>query len=270
VVVECTPTNVILRATGTQLSFQEMQSPTNALKTELQRIEKNSATEYLTILAEPEAVEVFRAVRKLAANYPRIDVGYDVIGGDVATGNNSMNPARPTAQPDVKPRPRQISKQPVFFECRHNQVFYIDKPALDDQASRVLPGPPSEPLGDPPVPDSNPKALAEKIRQAQIETKYYKIVPADLTRYCLTLEPKPDTEGDVSEMLAKPGSIFLTDLARLDRNAQYILFLVRGDSYAVFRRARSAAEESGFDVGFEILGSTEPIKFGTGGNSVGR
>src|SRR5437667_5852449 len=42
--------------------------------------------------------------------------------------------------PVFKPTPRATitNKQPVFFECRANEVFYLDKEGLDAQVAKAL------------------------------------------------------------------------------------------------------------------------------------
>src|ERR1043166_594266 len=42
--------------------------------------------------------------------------------------------------PIFRPTPRAVpsNKQAVFFECRSNEVFYIDKEGLDSQVAKLL------------------------------------------------------------------------------------------------------------------------------------
>jgi hypothetical protein len=58
-------------------------------------------------------------------------------------------------------------------------------------------------------------------------------------------------------------------LTSLDKDKQYIAFLVRDDSFNVFRKARQVADSLGLDTGWELLGVGEPIKFGEGGTAIG-
>src|SRR5262245_22606522 len=36
------------------------------------------------------------------------------------------------------PRAKLTDKQPVFFECRGNEIFFLDKDGLDDQVAKLL------------------------------------------------------------------------------------------------------------------------------------
>ena len=84
----------------------------------------------------------------------------------------------------------------------------------------------------------------------------------------MALEPKPEAHGDDQNALIDPSSNFQKWLRKLNFNNNYIVFLVRDDSYAIFRLARDIADKTGYDVGWEMLDHYEPIKFGTGGQMV--
>lgn len=70
------------------------------------------------------------------------------------------------------------------------------------------------------------------------------------------------------EELENPNSNFQAILSQLVRSNQYIAFLVRDDSFNIFRKARQVADTAGFDTGWELLGIDEPIKFGEGGTAI--
>jgi hypothetical protein len=63
-------------------------------------------------------------------------------------------------------------------------------------------------------------------------------------------------------------SQFQAILSQLSKTNQYVAFLVRDDSFSVFRKARQIADEAGFETGWELLGIDEPIKFGEGGTAI--
>ena len=69
--------------------------------------------------------------------------------------------------------------------------------------------------------------------------------------------------------MTNQNSKFHAALRALNKESQYAVFLVRDDSFQVFRIARLEADHAGFDIGWELLGIDEPIKFGAGGTSIG-
>jgi hypothetical protein len=70
------------------------------------------------------------------------------------------------------------------------------------------------------------------------------------------------------EEMQYPNSKFQAILSQLVKSNQYIAFLVRDDSFTIFRKARQVADAAGFDTGWELLGIDEPIKFGEGGTAI--
>ena len=81
--------------------------------------------------------------------------------------------------------------------------------------------------------------------------------------------PVPGAMGETPAALEAANSKYQATLALLDKDHQYIAFLVRDDSFNVFRKARQVADAQGFDAGWELLGIDEPIKFGEGGTAIG-
>jgi hypothetical protein len=82
------------------------------------------------------------------------------------------------------------------------------------------------------------------------------------------LEARPGVSGESAVDLENPNSKYREILSRLDKDKQYIAFLVRDDSFNVFRKARQVADNLGLDTGWELLGIDEPIKFGAGGTAI--
>lgn len=88
----------------------------------------------------------------------------------------------------------------------------------------------------------------------------------------MALDPRPGVRGENAKQIKAPTSRFQNVLLSLDKEARYIAFyiafLVRDDSFDVFRAARLEADRLGFDIGWKLLGEGEPIKFGAGGTGV--
>ena len=155
-----------------------------------------------------------------------------------------------------------LEKQPMFFECRNNQVFYVDKVGLDEKVAQILstlaPGAKS---GD-------PTGFVKAISGNEVGNEFYKVAPSYLLAMIMALEPRPEVHGDAFDALTDTSSNFQQWLRKLNYNNNYLVFLVRDDSFTVFRQARDIADKVGYDVGWELLDRDEPIKFGTGGQVV--
>jgi|GEM_PF-4780844 len=125
----------------------------------------------------------------------------------------------------------------VMFECRGDELFPVEKEALEAQAKRGAVGPP-------------------------IADAWYEVEPLFLMMGILALKPRPDVHGEGVELLAKPESPFRAKLAQLDRAKHHLVFLVRDDSFLIYRHAQALAEEAGFQTSWELLGAGESIKLG--------
>jgi len=161
------------------------------------------------------------------------------------------------------PRAQPTNKQGVFFECRTNELFYIDKAGLDDQVAKLM-SRPNLKLGGGDI-----ESFMKAIQSEEVGNAYYKVDPRYLLVGRVALEARPGVPGETLVELDDPKSKLRAILSQLDKDQQYIVFLVRDDSFSVFRKARQVADEQGFDTGWELLGIDEPIKFGEGGTVIG-
>ena len=166
--------------------------------------------------------------------------------------------------PVFKPTPRAMAsnKQPFFFECRNHEVFSVDKAGLDDQVAKLLgtlaPG----------VRGGDMTQFLKAIQGQEVGNTYYKVNPNYLLAAIMALDARTNTHGEAAAKLEDPNSHFQGILGQLNSKVQYLVFLVRDDSFDVFRKARAVADKQNFDVGWELLGEGEPIKFGAGGKSI--
>jgi hypothetical protein len=166
--------------------------------------------------------------------------------------------------PVFKPTPRAVptDKSPVFFECRNDHIYYVDKDGLDSQVAKLLstlnPGFRSGDLSN----------FLKAIGGQEIGNEYYRVDPKYLLVGVMALDLRPDARGEDDKVIQSPNSRFGTALAQIDTKTRYIAFLVRDDSFNVFRKARHFADKADFDSGWELLGADEPIKFGAGGVAI--
>ena len=166
--------------------------------------------------------------------------------------------------PIYRPPPKaQITdKHPVFFECREAQVFFVDMVGLDEKVEQMLT------TLTPNMRSGDPTGFIKAISGNEVGNEYYKVAPSYLLAMIMALEPRPGVRGDDKASMEEPGSAFQRRLRKLNAKGEYIVFLVRDDSFDAFRQARDLVEKEGFDTGWEMLEKNEPIKFGTGGSVV--
>ena len=153
-------------------------------------------------------------------------------------------------------------KNPVFFECRDDQVFFIDKVELDEKVEQMLSS------MSPNMRSGDPTGFVKYLSGNEVGNKYYKVIPSYLLAMMMALEPKPGVRGDDGDSIREPSSQFQRCLHSCNHDTQYAVFLVRGKSFSIFKQARRVADTLGFDIGWEMLDENEPIKFGTGGSAV--
>ncbi|MGD1018864.1 MAG: hypothetical protein ABSA12_06040 [Verrucomicrobiia bacterium] len=160
------------------------------------------------------------------------------------------------------PRAKITSKQGVFFECRTNELFFVDKAGLDDQVEKLMS------TLNPGIRGGDLESFLKAIQGQEVGNAYYKVDPRYLLVGQIGLEARPGVAGETISGLADQNSKFQAILSQLDKSRQYIAFLVRDDSFTMFRKARQVADEAGFETGWELLGIDEPIKFGEGGTAI--
>ena len=168
-----------------------------------------------------------------------------------------------TKVPELTMTPKTITtdKQPVFFECRSNELFAVDLGRLQDQVADAL-------SRADPVTKSSMADMIKVIQARQITNEYYRVNANYLLTGMVALEPRAFTPGESIERINDQKGKYQYILSQLNPAKQYIAFLVRDNSFLVFRRAREIADKVGFDVGWELLGSDEAIKFGAGGANI--
>ena len=169
-----------------------------------------------------------------------------------------------TKIPELSMTPKAIptTKSAMFFECRGDELFFVDKEKLDSQIATELS------KLDPSVRSGDIQQFLRIIQATDLGNENYKVVPSYLLTMIVALEPRPGVPGIRPETLENPSGKFQTILGQLDKEKYYIAFLVRDDSFNAFRKARILADKSGFDTGWELLGADEPIKFGSGGTAI--
>jgi len=160
------------------------------------------------------------------------------------------------------PRAKITSKQGIMFECRTNELFFVDTAGLQDQVEKLMSN------LNPGVRSGDIESFLKALQGQEVGNAYYKVDPRYLLVGKMGLEARPGVAGETMTELDDPNSKFQAIISQLDKSKQYIAFLVRDDSFNIFRKARQIADTAGFDTGWELLGIDEPIKFGEGGTAI--
>jgi hypothetical protein len=160
------------------------------------------------------------------------------------------------------PRAKISSKQGIMFECRTNELFFVDTAGLQDQVEKLMS------TLNPGVRGGDIESFLKALQGQEVGNAYYKVDPRYLLVGEMGLEARAGVTGETMTELDDPSNKFQAILSQLDKNKQYIAFLVRDDSFNIFRKARQIADKVGFETGWELLGIDEPIKFGEGGTAI--
>jgi len=138
--------------------------------------------------------------------------------------------AEPLPIPVVKPVLRAVQSQTkfVFFECRGNELFHVDRDALAAQAANAN----------------------------------YTVDPAFITATgMLRLQPKKGVHGETVADLSRPDSQYRKLLAKLKPTTSALLFFQREDSADILQRAQQIAQTAGFETAVMPLPKDNPIMF---------
>ncbi len=173
----------------------------------------------------------------------------------VAVGPSSTNAAMGSTVGAAGVKKTVTAKlAPVYFECRGNELFPVDLPALKSQLANL-----KKPTGT--STNGGLQGIAQ-IQEQEIGDDYYRINTTRLLVGELALEPRTGAKGvKLREVTGFTGA-FPPLLRKVNREKQYVVFLVRDDSFEIFREARQMVHKDGYNSGWEYLGPNDLIKFG--------
>jgi len=150
------------------------------------------------------------------------------------------------AVPVYKPVPRVVQSQTtfVFFECRGNELFYVDKDALSAEFAKM-------------------RGAAQQAGAPQANVVgNYTIDPISTTLGVMRLKPRDGVQGQAVADLANPTGQYQTVLKERDPKRSMIVFFQRDDSAEVARQAQQLAETAGFTTEVQPLAKDKAIMFG--------
>lgn len=158
--------------------------------------------------------------------------------------------------PEIRPTPLATltTNSPVFFECRNNQVYVIDRRELMNELQKSTREMRTKSVGQ-------TEAFLQEAMDQDIGNRFYRMDIGFLMMGIVALIPRDNVPGVPEENLDAATNAYERTVERLDTNSQYIVYLVRDDSFPIFRKLRDLTMQRGFLSGWEYIGRTEPITF---------
>ncbi len=150
------------------------------------------------------------------------------------------------------------NERPIFIECRNNQLFKVPvveaRQAIEQKQLEVLRARRAS---------TNVVDVLEAVGDADIDIGDYIV---DFARYLngqIALIPKPDIEGySFTAAESENANTWLGRIvAEMDRDNERINFLVRDDSFDVFKLARVVAWTQKIKVTYSLIPRNEPLIF---------
>ena len=156
------------------------------------------------------------------------------------------------------------NERPIYIECRNDQLFLVPvaeaRQAIQTRQLELLKVRRE---------NTDVASVLQKVGESDVDIGTYVV---DFTRYLsgqIALMPKRDAEGkDLVEGYALTNTDLETDekwfgkiVANMDNENERLNFLVRDDSYDVFKRARFVAWAKKVKVTYQLVPPSEPLIF---------
>jgi hypothetical protein len=147
--------------------------------------------------------------------------------------------------------------QRVLFECRHSRIVQIDEAAIHQNIrqhlGRYMPRP-----GTPP----DLAQIQAILQRADAGNRFYR-VHADIRdqELAFVYEPRADDQGETLEAIRQPSSQYATAIRTADPKKHFAYFIVRQDSFELYREARQIARDHGLAVGWAPHADGEELRF---------
>ena len=176
----------------------------------------------------------------------------------IATGSSPKT--RVTIQ---TPLSKPTEKESLWFEIQGNKVSHLN---LRDVREKELELTSNLPNCNRAGGAANYQSCLSSIlgRQSNFRatTDSYNVRTVD-NGVSLEFQPQTPNIGETTAQLSNAGSAYKQVLAQFNPQKDYIIFIVRPDSFEAFRTARKQAWNAGYDVGWEPLDQTAPIRIRT-------
>lgn len=186
----------------------------------------------------------------------------------IATGSSPKT--RVTIQ---TPLSSPTDKESLWFEIDNERVSHLNLRQVREKELELSGNMPNcnQPLGNPGTTDFASRQNAYEScllsimgRQSNFraDTKNYRVGTVD-RGVSLQFDPITENVGETSSQLTASNSDYRQVLSQFDPDRDYLIFIVRPDSFEAFRAARKQAWEAGYQVGWEPLAEDIPIKIRT-------
>lgn len=158
------------------------------------------------------------------------------------------------------PMEQPTDKRPIFVECRNNELFLVPIEDITRMVYDEMGALAEKAKGD-------QAAFAELLEKAVVKTDSHQVDLAFALINQFALQPLPGVSGYRLESVSREMDTdwFGKILKGVKKDEEIITFLVRDDSYTVFKRARALAWIANVQVSCELLDVKDPIIFGMGG-----
>ena len=173
-------------------------------------------------------------------------------------------------------------KESLWFEINDNKVSYLDLRQVREKEVEL-----SGNLPNCNKPGADSSFSRQDIYQScllsilgrqsnfRTNTQNYQVKAVD-RGVSLLFEPISEEVGETTSQLTASNSNFKQVLSKYNSQKDYLVFIVRPDSFEAFRTARQQAWDAGYEVGWEPHPQDSPIKIRTiigselpGGKSIG-
>ncbi len=165
------------------------------------------------------------------------------------------------------PMERVSDKAPIFIEARNNMLYTINIDRIKERIETAI----AELTERSTDPDGrlNQREFLRQLGMTQVEDEGHIV---DLSFSLIgqyALRPNPEILGYQLPEIAKERDTdwFGSIIRAIDRDREMITFIVRDDSFDVFRNARALAWIADVEVSWHLVPYNEPIKFGLSGET---
>ena len=158
--------------------------------------------------------------------------------------------------PEIRATPlaAAVTNAPVYFECRNNQLFPVNRDAFVQQIR-------SSAAERKAAAGSASEQGLQSLMKLDLADDFYKVSNNHLLVGMIALQPRMEAQGLDEAGAVETNSLFRRALAAHSPDSHYLVFYVRDDSFPIFRKVRDLAAKSGWNSGWEYLDRTEPVTF---------
>lgn len=179
----------------------------------------------------------------------------------IATGS------RPKTKVTIQtPLATSTDKQSIWFEIKNNKVSHLDLRQVREKELEFSGNLPNcnKPTGGGDLSNYESCLLSVLGRQNnfRVSTDNYEVKTVE-NGVSLEFRPLSAEVGETTTQLTASDSQFKQVLSEFDTEKDYLIFIVRPDSFETFRAARKQAWDSGYEVGWEPHPSNEAIRIRT-------